>query len=77
MLICFIDKGEGLPQVKQVAPQISLKSNPIECVILLCGDKGVERLEVFTADDVMQTSTECTQEQVHARRTRGLEYITN
>ena len=48
LLICFIDKGEGLPQVKQVALQISLKSNLMECVILLCNDKGVERLEVFT-----------------------------
>ncbi len=33
LLICFIDKGEGLPQVKQVALQISLKCNLIECVI--------------------------------------------
>lgn len=47
MLIRLIDEGEGLPQVKQVSSQISLKRKPIERVVLLCSHKDVERLVVF------------------------------
>lgn len=42
LLIRFIDEGEGLPRVKQVSSQISLKCKLIERVVLLRSHQDVE-----------------------------------
>lgn len=63
--------------MKQVSPQISLKCNPIERVVLLCNHEGVERSEVFAVGRYHTNSAKHSQERARTRKQEDLEYITN
>lgn len=63
--------------MKQVSPQISLKSNLIERVVLLRNREGVERLEMFPVGGYRTNSAKHSQERTCMRKQEDLGYITN